>query len=584
MTEPTPPARNAGRDSWTQHSLLLLILLAAAGLRIRGIGFGLPALYDPDEPLFMMTAIEMLRNNSLNPGWFGHPGTITLYCLALTDLIVGSIGIATGRYADADAFVRAAYADPGILFLPARILIATFGVVCVYLTWRLGRRIGGTRTGLLAAAFLAVNAVHIEYSQLIRTDIQASVFMLLCLSSALSIAESGRLRAYLLAGIFVGLGCATKWPAATFALSPIAAGIWRVAQGKREARNLLAFAGAAVATLFLASPYLLLDYPAVVRNLTGEARPIHPGSTGGGLLDNFGWYLRSLFGSFGAINIALATFGTILLPLRNRGPAIALLPGAGAFAVLISIQTLRWERWLVPLLPFVAIMTGYAVHALSDMARAWTGRSLRLVEPLAGLLLILPMLPPVQDRAVARANDTRQLASAWIRAHVPSDASIVVEHAALDLIDGPWKLLFPLGSAGCVDARAMLTGRIRYAEVETLRSGSPIVDLASVPSPRLESCHARYAVLTHYDRYRDAQADFAAEWRRYAALTRRSTLRATITPADGERAGPAVYIFELAPRHRAVGRLSTNAAHPANASATTTSAVKPGRAVNQKMA
>lgn len=529
---------------------MLLILLVAAGLRVHGIGFGLPALNDPDEPLFMMTAIEMLRNDSLNPGWFGHPGTITLYCLALTDLIVGSIGIATGRYADADAFVRAVYADPGILFLPARLLIAAFGVACVYLTWRLGRRIGGTCTGLLAAAFLAVNAVHIEYSQLIRTDIQASFFMLLCLSSSLSIAENGRLRDYVLAGIFVGLGCATKWPAATIALSPIAAGIWRIAHGKHEVRSLLLFAGAAVATLFLASPYLLLDYPAVIRNLTGEARPMHPGSTAGGLLDNFGWYLGSLFGSFGVANVALATFGTILLSLRSRGPAIALLPGIGAFAVLISIQALRWERWLVPLLPFVAIMAGYAVHVLAGMARARTGRPLRLVEPFAGLLLILPMLPPVQGRAVARANDTRQLASAWIRAHVPSDASIVVEHAALDLIDGPWKLLFPLGSAGCVDARAMLAGRIRYAEVETLRSGSPIVDLASVPSARLQSCRARYAVLTHFDRYRDARANFASEWRRYAALTRGGTLRAAIAPADGQRAGPTVYIFELAPSAR----------------------------------
>lgn len=529
---------------------MLLVLLVAAWLRVHGIGFGLPALNDPDEPLFMMTAIEMLRNDSLNPGWFGHPGTITLYCLALTDLVVGSIGIATGRFADTDAFVRAVYADPGILFLPARLLIAAFGVACVYLTWRLGRRIGGTRTGLLAAVFLAVNAVHIEYSQLIRTDIQASFFMLLCLSSSLSIAENGRLRDYVLAGIFVGLGCATKWPAATIALSPMIAGIWRIAQGKREARNLLLFAGAAVATLFLASPYLLLDYPAVVRNLTGEARPMHPGSTAGGLLDNFGWYLGSLSGSFGVANVALAALGTILLPLRNRGPAIALLPGICAFAVLISIQSLRWERWLVPLLPFVAIMAGYAVHVLADMARARTGRPLQLAELFAGLLLILPMLPPVEDRAAARANDTRQLASAWIRAHVPSDASIVVEHAALDLIDGPWKLLFPLGSAGCVDARAMLTGRIRYAEVETLRSGSPIVDLASVPSARLESCRARYAVLTHYDRYRDAQADFATEWRRYAALTQGGTLRAAIAPADGQRAGPTVYIFELAPSAR----------------------------------
>ncbi|MCX8474497.1 MAG: glycosyltransferase family 39 protein [Sphingomonas sp.] len=544
MTFPSPPARKSPRDSWTQRGLLLLILLLAAGLRVRGIGFGLPALNDPDEPLFMMTAIEMLRNHSLNPGWFGHPGTITLYCLALISLAVGVIGIATGRYADADAFVSAVYADPGILFLPARLFIATCGVLCVYLTWRLGRRIGGTRTGLLAAAFLAVNAVHIDTSQLIRTDIQASVFMLLCLSSTLAIVEHGRLRDYLLAGIFVGLGCATKWPAATVALSPVAAGIWRIARGSPDGRKLLLFAGAAVATLFVASPYLLLDYPAVVRNLTGEARPMHPGATGGGFLANLAWYAGPLRTSFGAAGVALAALGAILLPLRNRVAAIALLPGIAAFAVLICIQALRWERWLIPLLPFTAIACGYAVHALADMVRARTGRPLRALEPLAALLLVFPMLHTTQLRAVARANDTRQLASAWIHAHVPADSTILVEHAAIDLVSGPWKLLFPLGSAGCVDARAALAGRIRYAEVEKLRSGSPIVDLASVDMPRLAGCRARYLILSHYDRYRDARTSYAQEWRRYAALTQGSALRAVIAPVDGRRAGPTIHIFE----------------------------------------
>ena len=82
---------------WIAPALLILILALATGLRLRGVHFGLPALNDPDEPLFMMTAFDMLRNRSLNPGWFGHPGTITLYCLALICLAVGVFGVLTGR-------------------------------------------------------------------------------------------------------------------------------------------------------------------------------------------------------------------------------------------------------------------------------------------------------------------------------------------------------------------------------------------------------------------------------------------------------------------------------------------------------
>jgi hypothetical protein len=527
---------------------LLLILLLAAGLRVRGIGFGLPALNDPDEPLFMMTAIEMLRNNSFNPGWFGHPGTITLYCLALVSLAVGAIGVATGHYADSDAFVRAVYADPGILFLPARLMIAACGVLCVYLTWRLGRRIGGARTGLIAAGFLAVNSVHIDYSQVIRTDIQVSIFMLLCLMSSLAIAGKGRLRDYVLAGLFVGLGCATKWPAATIAISPIAVGLWRIARGERDAAKLLAFASAAVAGLLLASPYLLLDYPTVIRNLSGEARPIHPGATGGGLLANLGWYLgEPMLGSFGVAGLALAGLGIVLLPMRNRVAAIAIMPGVAAFVVLISIQALRWERWLIPLLPIAAIAAGYAVTCFAEVLRKRSGRSLRGFEPIAALLLIVPMASAAQARADARANDTRQLASAWARAHIPARSSILVEHAAIDLIQGPWRLLFPLGTAGCIDARAALAGRIRYAEAETRRAGSPLVDLGSVAPASLPGCRARFAILSHYDRYRNDKAQYPAEWLRYAELTRGATLRQVIAPVAGVRGGPTIYIFEIAP-------------------------------------
>jgi hypothetical protein len=547
MTYPSPLVRKPDRVSSTQRGILLLILLLAAGLRVRGIGFGLPALNDPDEPLFMMTAVEMLRNHSLNPGWFGHPGTITLYCLALISLVVGGFGIATGRYADTDAFVSAVYADPGILFLPARLCIAACGVVCVYLTWRLGRRIGGTATGLIAAAFLAVNSVHIDYSQVIRTDIQVSIFMLLCLSVSIAIADKGRLRDYLLAGLFVGLGCATKWPAATIAMSPVAVGVWRIAHGNRDARKLLAFAAAAVTGLLLASPYLVLDYPTVLRNLTGEARPIHPGATGGGLFANLGWYLADpMLGSFGAAGLVLAGLGAVLLPVRNRVAAIAVVPGIAAFLLLISIQALRWERWLIPLLPIAAIAAGYAITRLAGALRARSGRPLRALEAIMALLLMVPMVSAAQARAVARANDTRQLASAWARTNIPPGSGILVEHAAIDLIPGPWRLLFPLGTAGCIDARAALAGRIRYGEAETRRSGSPLVDLGSVALSRLPGCRARFAILSHYDRYRDDRRRFPSEWLRYAELTRGSRLRHVIAPVAGLRGGPTIYIFEIA--------------------------------------
>jgi len=533
-----------------EQGVLFLILAVATVLRLNGVAFGLPALNDPDEPLFMMTALEMLRNQSLNPGWFGHPATTTLYCLALISVGVGLIGLATGRFASGDAFVGALYADPGIVFLPARLFVVACGVACVLFIYLIGKRLGGPRLGLVAAAFLAVNAVHIEYSQIIRTDMHVSVFMLLCVLCAIDIARTGRLRSYLLAGICVGLACATKWPGAVVALSPIGAGLYRIYGDRRDARRqlvfLMAFGLAAIVSLFLASPYLLLDYPTVLRNLAGEARPLHPGATGGGFFSNLVWYVTGpLATSLGIAGLVLAVTGAIWAPIRNRLLAFAVLPGAALFLIVICSQTLLWERWLVPLLPFVALLMAFALCGLADQMRIRLARPLKYIEPLAVLLIAIPMVHTASLEATERNNDTRQMASAWVRAHVPSGSTVLLEDAAFDLIQGPWRFLFPLGSAGCVDVRQALTGRIRYSKVEGLRASKPLIDLGHVEPTLLATCRADYAIFSHYGRYGDDPRNFGAELAQYRQLIDDGRIEAVFRPVAGSSSGPVVHVVRL---------------------------------------
>ena len=64
-----------------------LILLVALAWRLNNIGFGLPSMYDPDEPIFMIKALHLLADGTLNPGWFGHPGSTTIYLVALIDAL-----------------------------------------------------------------------------------------------------------------------------------------------------------------------------------------------------------------------------------------------------------------------------------------------------------------------------------------------------------------------------------------------------------------------------------------------------------------------------------------------------------------
>lgn len=551
MTDSPTDNRNTNISRWVRRFLVVAVLLVAFALRLHGVDFGLPALNDPDEPLFMMTAFEMLAKGSFNPEWFGHPATTTLYGLALVMLGVAVVGIGSGRFADVEAFGKAAYLDPGLVWLPAREFIAVCGVICVLLVYRIGKRLakengGGERMGLVAALFLAVNAVHIEYSQIIRTDVMATVFMLLATLSALAILREGRLRDYVLAGVFVGVACATKWPAALVGASAICAGFYRLRQGHREWSRLAALAIAAPVTLFVVSPYLLLDYQTVVYNLSHEARSFHPGSTGGGFLPNLVWYVTDpLLTSLGWAGLAIALVGMVW-PLR-RDWAVAVLPGALIYLVSICAQALIWERWIVPLLPFAALAAARALFALGGLIRARFDRPLPWIEAVAALALIVPMLDAARISVTERTHDTRQAAGAWARAHIPAGRTILIEHAGFDLMQGGWQFRFPLGSAGCVDARAMLSGSIRYSEVEQRRTGSPIVDLGYVDPKLLPTCRADYAIVTHYDRYLAEPAHFGAEIESYRRVLAGGRERAVFRPVPGASSGPIVRIVELAP-------------------------------------
>ena len=164
----------------------------------------------------------------------------------------------------------------------------------------LGARLHGRAVGLVAAALLSVNALHIAWSQVIRTDIHASVFMLAALLFAARIAERGRLRDYLWAGAFAGFATATKWPAATMFIAVIGAAIHaRLARGPadRPVRRIAAAAGAVIVAMFLASPFLFLDWQTMLANVTGEISPGHLGHNSDGFLANLTYYLtRSIAG------------------------------------------------------------------------------------------------------------------------------------------------------------------------------------------------------------------------------------------------------------------------------------------------
>jgi hypothetical protein len=530
---------------------LAVILVSALALRLYSIRFGLPALNDPDELTFELGALKMLRGGSLNPGWFGHPATTTMYVLAVLTIAVYGVGHLLGRFPTIEAFGDTIYADPSWVILPGRVAMAVFAVATIYLTWRLARELFDRRTAFAAAALLAVSPVHVTWSQVIRSDMMACFFMLLCLLAALRIAREDRWRDHVLAALWLGAAIATKWPYAITALAIVGVTALRMAahpEYRRRSVLRLALGGAmTVGFLLLISPYLLLDHATALRNMLGEAQIRHLGATGGTPWENAAWYIGGpVLTGLGMVGAALAIWGVILIG-RQRQASAVVLPVLAGFFVLLCLQNLVWERWALSLMPLLAIAAGAGLAALGTLA----ARRLppHLATGAVAAALVATLLPPAlraQCDARARLNDTRQMASQWARANVPPGSSVLVEHFAFDLEDAPWDFLFPMGDAGCIDARALLHGKVQLHTVDANRGSRSNIDYGTVAPAMRGTCRVDYALITQYDRYAAERGAFPAEYAAYRDLLAQGRVVATFAPSPGKAGGPVVRIVRFA--------------------------------------
>lgn len=521
----------------------MTILLLAVLLRFASIHFGLPALNDPDELMFELGAIRMLRGLTLNPGWFGHPATTTMYVLALVNMLTFVMGWLAGWFPSVKAFTAMVYANPAWIILPGRVAITLFALGTIALTWRVAGRLFDARVGLIAATLLTISPVHITYSQIIRSDMMACFFLLLSLNTAINIVERNRPRDYILGSLWVAAAVATKWP---FALTgwPLLGALWLLVSGgaltaKQAIGRMVAIGTMTALFLFLLSPYLLLDHSTVLRNLSGEGQTRHLGSTGGSLWWNMRWYVKGpLYHSLGSIGLMLLPLGLLLI-WRNRMARVLTLPLLALFFLLLICQTMVWERWALPLLLLDAIAVAASIAHLIERLPAHR-RTIAMAAILA--MIAIPLLMRTYGDARERMNDTRQIASIWAKSHIPPGSRILVEHFAFDILPQPWTFLFPIGDAGCVDARKLLQGQTSYAPIDQARGARSNLDYGTMSPQSRGKCRLDYAILTQYDRYRREQANFPTEYAAYRDLIATGQIVANFNPKPGVVGGRNVII------------------------------------------
>jgi hypothetical protein len=444
---------------------LALVLCVALGLRLWGIREGLPYVYNIDEAgHFVPKAVTMFADG-LNPRYFVNPPALTYVLHYMFDAWFGGAQRVHSEYAR----------DPGEVFLVGRVTVALLGTAAVWMLYLFGARLLDRRIGLLAAAIEAVAFLPVSYAHLALNDAVTLLPLTLSLFGSAGVIRYGRKRDYALAGIGLGLACASKYTAgiaivplvvaaATHYLDSIDATRVRPVRGqptsgpvtsgqpgRRVVIGVVVAGVCALVSFLIANPYALLDFKLFYSELVHQSSLSDEAQGKLGAPKEIGifYYLWSFSWGLGWVPALAALGGAITIWRRHARIGWLLVPAAILFLAFMGLQDRYFGRWLLPIFPIACVLAAYfasrLVHVILEKAMppARTGgtppsayRRIRLAL-FAGALVAIVLLAQgvvysVHNDLVLSRADTRNITRAWMVAHVPRGTPIVVEPVVLD--------------------------------------------------------------------------------------------------------------------------------------------------------
>jgi hypothetical protein len=400
---------------------LFVIALAAALLRFWGLGYGLPhPAARPDEDLVVGKALKISLGQMRDPRDFNYShGVYYLHAAALA--AYRGAGHVLGWYPDADSFLDdIALQHPALQYRICRTSSALMGVATVLIAgWAAWEGYRRRSVALLAALLVAVNLLHARDSHFGTVDVPMTLFATLCLGFSLRAGRSEARRDYVLAGISAGLATSAKYNAVTVVFAIAAATLRPLLAGPavRRRRAILSLAVAAAASILafaVTSPYCLLRLSDFLAGVAVQRRELFDGA------GEAAWrvHLRlTLPGAFGIAGFVAAACGLGRALWLRRPADIAILAFVvPTFATLAGITWVQ-ARYMIPLVPPLAILAAEAVEAVLPPGPVWLG-----VAALA--LGLQPLRSTIAFDRLAAREDTRLQAARWIDGHFPPGTRI----------------------------------------------------------------------------------------------------------------------------------------------------------------
>ncbi len=306
---------------------ILVILAVALGLRIWGMGYGLPWSYSAEEDRVVKQAFALTTYN-MKPADYGRP-------VFMSYIVAGEYGAYFGlehlvrRVGPIHEFASQFLSRPSSFILIARATSIAFALAAIYVLYTIGKASFEWGVGVVAAAFLAVSPQHVKISHLGTGDSLAFLFMVLGLYFLVRLAAEKRLGIAFTAALMLGFAAAAEWQYAVLLVLAYAAYFMVAPREYKWSATLLGVFVLAVAFAFgmiLPNGILLMKPPAFWHGFVA--------TLGAGIdlslfshLSQAAAFTRSLVSA----NIYTLAVGWALL-------------GAGVLGIVWGLAAARWKR------------------------------------------------------------------------------------------------------------------------------------------------------------------------------------------------------------------------------------------------
>jgi 4-amino-4-deoxy-L-arabinose transferase-like glycosyltransferase len=494
--------------------MLAVLVLVGGWLRFTAITFGYPGTYRPDEEYIVGASLGFVHD--WNPRFAIYPAGQMYIQHAALDIYARL----RGQRGD----FRRYYAGRGALaHVVGRWVSALMGTATIALVYFAALPFGSI-PALAAAAIMTFCPIHVLDCKFAKTDVGMAFWLTLALAMIPRLAAFGRIRDYTLAAVFAGLATATKYSAGTAVFAIAAA---HIGASRRAGRSLWGYianpriylaAALTLLTFFCATPYFFLDWAQTARDYVFQKNFILHGYSAAG----YGWhwiFMRAMPSAFGPALEALFVVAMVWAAFRRKPGTLSLLAFVAATLIPLTHSQLLYYRYMLVLLPALAILAGIFVADVIERARR-VGSVRTVAVAVAGFALLLTpsLVRDVQlDRMLLRP-DTRTIASEWIAKNLKPGTAIAETDASTvygkPLLSGRYPVV------DFRDLTALRTKHIRWVLADSYgplaqyspgpnavqrgelrRNGTLVLDLrpliAGAPKPIFDPNDAFYVPLRH---------------------------------------------------------------------------------------